>query len=70
MWRYAAVMARRVASHSQYGSLLPIKPGWSNRTSYVIAPSGKIVHVYSELKPAEHVKQTLDAVKALGSTKG
>lgn len=54
----------------KYDSLLPVKPGWSNRTSYVIAPSGKIVHVYSELKPAEHVKQTLDAVKALSSAKG
>ena len=48
-----------------YDSLLPQKPGWSNRTSYVIAGDGRIVHVYSELKPTEHVKETLGAVRAL-----
>jgi peroxiredoxin Q/BCP len=50
---------------SQYDALLPQKPGWSNRTSYVIDRSGKIVHVYSELNPNEHVKETLSAVQAL-----
>jgi peroxiredoxin len=49
----------------QYDSLLLMKPGWSNRTSYVIGQDGKIVHVYSELKPTEHVKETLTAVQAL-----
>ena len=49
----------------QYDSLLTLRPGWSDRTSYVIAPSGEIAHVYSDLNPNEHVKQTLDAVKAL-----
>jgi peroxiredoxin len=42
-----------------------LRPGWSNRTSYVIGTDGKIVHVYSDLNPNEHVKQTLDALKAL-----
>ena len=50
---------------TQYDALLKLKPGWSDRTSYVIAPDGKIVHVYSELSPTGHVKETLDAVKAL-----
>ena len=49
----------------QYDSLLTLKPGWSNRTSYVISPAGRIVHAYSDLSPKQHVKQTLDAVKAL-----
>ena len=53
----------------QYDALLPMKPGWSNRTSYVIAPSGTIVHVHSDLNPNLHVKETLDAVKALESAK-
>ncbi len=48
-----------------YDALLKLKPGWSDRTSYVIASNGKIVHVYSELNPKDHVKETLDAVKAL-----
>jgi len=50
---------------AMYDALLPQKPGWSNRTSYVIASSGEIVHVYSELKPTDHVKETLAAVEAL-----
>jgi peroxiredoxin len=49
----------------QYDAILAQKPEWSNRTSYVIAPSGSIVHVYSNLDPNQHVKETLDAVKAL-----
>ncbi len=49
----------------EYDALLMMRPGWSNRTSYVIAPSGKITHVYSDLSPGKHVKETLDAVKAL-----
>ena len=49
----------------QYDAILAQKPEWSNRTSYVISKKGTIVHAYSELKPQEHVKQTLDAVKAL-----
>jgi peroxiredoxin len=53
----------------QYDALLKLKPGWSDRTSYVIAPSGSIVHVYSDLNPNKHVDETLAAVKALKTTK-
>lgn len=49
----------------QYDALLKLKPGWSDRTSYVIAPSGTIVHVYSDLNPNKHVDETLEAVTAL-----
>lgn len=40
--------------------------GLSNRTSYVIAPDGRIAFVHSELDWKEHVTKTLAAVKALG----
>jgi peroxiredoxin len=50
----------------EYDAILEQKPEWSNRTSYVIAPSGKIAHVYSDLNPNKHVQETLDAVTALG----
>jgi peroxiredoxin len=50
---------------TQYDVILAQKPEWSNRTSYVISSSGSIVHVYSNLDPKEHVKETLDAVTAL-----
>ena len=49
----------------EYDATLKQRPGWSDRTSYVIAPSGKITRVYSDLSPTKHVQETLDAVKAL-----
>jgi peroxiredoxin len=49
----------------QYDATLAVKPEWSSRTSYVISPAGTITHVYSDLNPNQHVKETLAAVKAL-----
>jgi thioredoxin-dependent peroxiredoxin len=49
----------------EYDSVLAKKPDWSDRTSYVIAKNGDIVHVYSNLNPNDHVTETLNAVKAL-----
>lgn len=49
----------------QYDAVLAVKPEWSSRTSYVISPSGSIAHVYSDLNPNRHVKETLDAVKTM-----
>ena len=49
----------------QYDAILDKKPDWSDRTSYVIDRSGKIVHVHSDLNPNRHVSETLAAVEAL-----
>lgn len=49
----------------EYESTLAQKPEWSDRTSYVIDPSGTITLAYSNLDPKEHVNQTLAAVKAI-----
>jgi thioredoxin-dependent peroxiredoxin len=35
---------------------------YSNRTSYVISPSGKIIYAYSALSPDKHVENTMEAV--------
>jgi len=35
---------------------------YSNRTSYVIAPTGKIIYAYSALDPDKHVQNTMAAV--------
>lgn len=59
----AADAGARIAK--EYDALLFLRPGWSDRTSYVIAPSGKISFVYSSLSPTKHVQETLAAVKAL-----
>ncbi|MET0365511.1 MAG: peroxiredoxin [Sphingobium sp.] len=42
-----------------------IAPGKTNRTSYVIAKSGRIAYVHSELDYRAHVSGTLAAVKSL-----
>jgi peroxiredoxin Q/BCP len=47
-----------------YDSVLAVKPDWSDRTSYVIAPDGQILHVYSKMDPSQHVAETLGAVTA------
>jgi len=49
----------------QYDATLFLRPGWSNRTSYVISPKRVITFEYSSLHPDEHVKNTLTAVRAL-----
>ena len=49
----------------QYDALLDKKPDWASRTSYVIAPSGKVSAVYSEMNPTRHVQEMLAAVKAM-----
>ena len=48
---------------SAYKVTLPLL-GRSDRTSYVIAPGGRILLAYSALRPEGHVGKTLDAVKA------
>jgi peroxiredoxin Q/BCP len=49
-----------------YDVVLAQKPEWATRTSYVIAPNGKIVMEYTDLKDAAaHVDRTFAAVKAL-----
>jgi len=42
-----------------------IKDIYANRTSYVIAPDGKIAYVYTNLDPDKHVANTLAALRAL-----
>ena len=49
----------------KYDSVLALKPSWSDRTSYVIAPDGTIASVHSDLNPNGHVDAMLAAVKAL-----
>lgn len=40
---------------------------YANRTSYVIAPDGKIVYAYTSLDPDKHVANTLAALRKLKS---
>ncbi|HEX7854261.1 MAG TPA: peroxiredoxin [Sphingobium sp.] len=47
----------------------PMLAGKTNRTSYVIAKSGRIAFVYSDLNYKDHVSGTLAAVKSLTGKK-
>ncbi len=46
-----------------YDSILALNPNYANRTSYVIAPDGKVIYSYTALAPEKHVENTLAAVK-------
>ena len=48
-----------------YDVKLKQNPALTDRTSYVIAPDGRIIFVHSELNWSEHVAKTLAAVNAL-----
>lgn len=61
----AADSGARIAG--QYDALLTMKPGWSNRTSYLIGSDGRIVAVHSDLSPKAHVQTMLDALKTMNA---
>jgi peroxiredoxin len=44
-----------------YDAKIPLT-SYSNRTSYVIAPTGRILYAYSALDPDKHVENTMAAV--------
>jgi len=47
----------------EYDAVLKIKPEYADRTSYVIAPDGKIIYEYTALNPDKHVENTMAAVE-------
>ena len=46
-----------------YDAIQAANPARANRTSYVITPEGKVFYTYTDLKPDEHVANTLAAVQ-------
>ena len=56
----ATIAAYRVALKRKDGR----DTGLTSRTSYVIAPNGKIAYVYSDMDASHHAANTLAAVKA------
>ena len=46
-----------------YDAVLWLMPGHADRTSYVIAPTGKVIYAYTALSPDKHVENTLAAVQ-------
>lgn len=46
-----------------YDAVLARFPAYAKRTSYVIAPDGRIIYEYTDLDPSMHVENTLDALQ-------
>ena len=44
-------------------AVLAAKPEYADRTSYVIAPDGKIIYEYTAMNPDKHVGNTMAAVE-------
>lgn len=46
-----------------YDVVLKGATGYTSRTSYVITPDGKVFYAHDDLNPADHIRNTLDAVR-------
>lgn len=68
--KFAVAADEGVKIAKQYDAELGGPMKLSNRTSYVIAPDGKVLHAYSAMGPTEHIDETLTAVKAWRSKAG
>jgi peroxiredoxin Q/BCP len=51
-----------------YDAVMKDHAEYADRTSYVITPDGKIYYAYTDMKPDQHVPNTLDAVKRWAAT--
>ena len=61
--KFAVVSDADRSIMKSYDAVMFINPRYASRTSYVIAPSGKVLYVYSSLSPDKHVTNTLAAVR-------
>lgn len=52
-----------------YDAVLAIKPEYASRTSYVIAPDGRIIYAYTDMSPDRHVANTLEALRRWASSR-
>lgn len=59
-----AVAAASPGTIAAYDVALKQKAGLTDRTSYVIAPDGRVIYAHSDLDYRDHVRNTLAAVRA------
>ena len=66
--KFAVASDRDHAISRSYDAVIGVGPlAYSDRTSYVIAPGGRIAYVYRSLDPSKHVANTLDALRTLAT---
>lgn len=69
--KFAVVADPGAKIAKQYGAVIPLitaTKGYSSRTSFVIAPDGRVAQVYDSMNPDRHVETTLAAVRKLKGT--
>lgn len=64
------IAAVDTATIEAYNVVLTGRPDWSDRTSYVIAPDGKILLAHTDMQALSHITKTLEAVKAWKTAHG
>ena len=52
-----------------YDAVLLSRTSYASRTSYVIAPNGRIIYAYTAMSPDKHVENTLAAVREWAATR-
>jgi thioredoxin-dependent peroxiredoxin len=61
--KFAVAADTNQAIMKSYDAILARNPVYADRTSYVIAPDGRIVYSYTNLDPGKHVENTLGALR-------
>ena len=61
--KFAVAADPQLTVAKSYDAVLPQNTAYANRTSYVIAPNGKIIYTYTNLNPSDHVANTLQALQ-------
>lgn len=62
-----AVASAGPAIIKDFDVALTQRPGMTDRTSYVIAQTGRVAFVHSDMKPGDHVRLTLAAVQQINA---
>jgi thioredoxin-dependent peroxiredoxin len=69
--KFAVAADPALAVAKQYDAVLPQAPTYANRTSYVIAPDGKILATLTDLShPQQHVENALAVLKKYEDSQG
>jgi thioredoxin-dependent peroxiredoxin len=61
--KFAVASDKDLKIATSYDAVL--SSAYADRTSYVIAPDGKIVYVFHDMDPSQHVANTLTALRGL-----
>ncbi len=61
--KFAVASDGTKAIMKSFDAVMPTRPDFANRVSYVIAPNGTVAYSYMSLNPGKHVERTLAALR-------